>query len=314
MPNATLLDIVKQNGNDAIVGLIEESIQAHPEMNGAARTIKGTGFNSLVRTALPAVGFRSVNEGVATTKATYEKRRSSTFLVDASSEVDSAAGQASEDGLDAFLATEMDAKVASGMRNMASQFYYGTQSTVGVSSGAASPTKGFPGLIDLYDSTNMEVDAGGSSGTYTSVWAVRWGPKAAQWLFGNGGAFSIGETKEERLTDDDGNPYDGLRKAMTFYIGLHMADPRNGVCRLKKIDTSTTLTDDMLDEMVEKFASGLKPDALYMTRRSLRQLKDQRTATNPTGTPAPWPASIAGIAGANIPILTTDAISQAETA
>ena len=314
MANMTLLDIARLSAGDDVVGMIEESIQAHPEISlGAARTISGTGFDSLVRTALPSVGFRSVNEGVATTKATYALRRSNTFLVDASSEVDEAMGQASEDGLDANLATEMSAKVEAAMRSLASQFYYGTVSTVGASSSAASAAKGFPGIVDLYDTTNMEVDGAGSSGTYTSVWMVKFGPQYVQWLAGQGGLFNVGETKSVRLTDGSSNPYDGLRKALTFWVGLHSANPRNSMVRIKKLDTSATLTDAMLDQSIEKFPGAIVPDVCLMTKRSLRQLKSSRTATNPTGAPATWPTEVVGLASSRVPILTTDAISETET-
>lgn len=314
MPNLSLLDVVRMNAGDEVVGLIEENVQAHPELAlGSARTITGTGFDSLVRTALPDVGFRNVNEGVATTKATYAVRRSNCFLVDASSEVDKQLDQTLSDGIDAALAMEMDAKVEAGMRSLASQFYYGTTNTVGVSSTAASAAKGFPGLVDMYDSTNMAVNAGGVSGAYTSVWLVRFGPKQVQWLFGEDGEFSVGETMEVRLTDGSGNPYDGLRKALTFWVGLHDANPRNSAVRIRQVDTAATMTDALLDQAVELFPAGTRPDVILMTRRSLRQLKNSRTATTATGTPAPWPQEIAGLGGDRIPIMVTDAISQVET-
>ena len=68
MANLTLLDVARLNAGDDVVGLIEESLKAHPELSmGSGRTISGTGFDSLVRTTLPSVGFRNVGEGVATT-------------------------------------------------------------------------------------------------------------------------------------------------------------------------------------------------------------------------------------------------------
>ena len=314
MANITLLDIAKHNGNDAVVGMIEESISAHPEIAlGDARTISGTSFKSLVRTTYPAVGFRDINEGVATANAVYEQRTTACKLIDCSSEVDAAAEQASDEGLDTILAREMDAKVESAMRGLSSQFYYGIASTVGVSSTATSPAKGFPGLVDLYDTTNMEVDGAGSSGTYTSVWLVKFGPKYVQWVVGNDGLFNIGETQSARLADGSFYPYDGFRKAMTFWVGLHGANPRNAAVRIKKLDTSATLSDTLLAQAVEKFAVGVVPDVVLMTRRSLRQLKTSRSTYNPTGDPSPWPSSIVGLADRNIPIMVTDAISQSET-
>ena len=62
-----------------------------------------------------------------------------------------------------------------------------------------------------------------------------------------------------------------------------------------------------------KFPAGRGPNAIFMTLRSLAQLQASRTATSPTGAPAPFPTGVAGVAGNNIPIYVTDAISNTET-
>ena len=49
----TLLDIAKLNGNDAVVGLIEENQTYAPELSVfPARTIKGTQYQTGIRTGL----------------------------------------------------------------------------------------------------------------------------------------------------------------------------------------------------------------------------------------------------------------------
>ena len=313
MALVTLLDIAKYNAGP-IADIFDENLSAHPELDASARTIPGTTFKSVVRTARPAVGFRDINEGITALTATHEVRSASTYVVDCSVELDQQLAQAANEPLEELIAQEIAAKVEQGMINLASQFYYGIASTVGVSSGAAQPTKGYPGLVDLYDSTNMALSAGGSSGSYTSVWAVKFGGnRGVEWLVGNDGMFNITETTAQRLTDTNSRPFDGWRKSMTFWVGLRCLDPRNTVARLRLIDTSATLTDALLDQLVELFPAGMRPDALFMTRRSLRQLKSSRTATTTTGAPAPWPVSIQGLTGDLIPIRVTDAISQVET-
>ena len=60
MAVTTLLDIAKANGSDAAVGLIEEVMTYSPEVSrGAARTIKGLSYKTLVRTTLPTAAFRT---------------------------------------------------------------------------------------------------------------------------------------------------------------------------------------------------------------------------------------------------------------
>ena len=79
----TLLDIAKRNLRDEITGIIEESFKLHPEvLAGQARTIKGTSYHTLVRTALGAVAFRNANEGSSRTDHTYENRLVETFIMD----------------------------------------------------------------------------------------------------------------------------------------------------------------------------------------------------------------------------------------
>jgi hypothetical protein len=63
----TLLDIAKANGSDAVVGLVDEAVSAHPELTrGFARTIQGIQYKTLVRTGVPTGGsFRAANAGTS---------------------------------------------------------------------------------------------------------------------------------------------------------------------------------------------------------------------------------------------------------
>jgi len=93
------------------------------------------------------------------------------------------------------------------------------------------------------------------------------------------------------------------------YPGLQIGN-KYAVGRIKKIttDSGKTLTDALIAQLLEKFPVGFRPDYLFMNRRSLRQLQSSRTATNPTGAPAPFPSESFGI-----PIVVTDSIVSTET-
>ena len=109
MAVTTLLDIAKANGSDAAVGLIEEVLNAFPEVQlGAARTIKGLSYKTLVRTALPTASFRSANEGTPPTKSTSENRVVECFILNPRWECDKAVADAYEDGASAYIAMEAD--------------------------------------------------------------------------------------------------------------------------------------------------------------------------------------------------------------
>ncbi|MBA7711876.1 hypothetical protein ES703_120843 [subsurface metagenome] len=180
----TMLDIAKMNGSDALVGLIDEIAGIYPEWDGGfARTIKGTQYKTLVRTALPTVGFRNANEGVETTKSTRVQRLVECFILDASWDVDAAVADANDDGPEAACALEALDHFEGGVKTACSQLYYGT----------SADDKGFSGFITNVDST-MVVDATGTTAsTGSRVWGVKWGIRDVAWVAGRNGRMAEGD-------------------------------------------------------------------------------------------------------------------------
>jgi hypothetical protein len=165
-------------------------------------------------------------------------------------------------------------------------------------------------------SAGMIVNAGGGGAARSSVWMVKFGPKATQLLFGQNGVMAVDETRVVRLTDASGNVYDGYRKPMLFWAGMHNVNPVNTLVRIRNVTTASGLTDDMLFEGLSLFPSGTKPDAIFMTRRSLRLLRESRTNVNSTWRQGPGmsPEITFATDVDGIPIYDTDNISDAETA
>lgn len=298
----TLLDIAKANGSDAIAGLIDETTKAHPEITaGYARTIKGIMYKTLVRIGLPTVAFRDANTGVAPTQARHENRTVETFIMNPRWQADKAVADRYEDGAPAYIALEAAAHMEAAMVTLAKQFYYGR---------GTGDAKGHPGLIDSYDATNMVVDAGGSTAsTGSSVWGVKFGPKDVAWVWGNEGQLSESELDERDAEDAGGLRFTAYHQELLAYPGVQVGSVRS-IGRIKKLteDSGKGLTDALIYDLLSKFEVGVKPDALFMTRRSLKQLRASRTATSPTGTPAPIPTEVEGI-----PIQVTDAILNTES-
>jgi hypothetical protein len=308
MAMPTLIDVVRRNGTDAAVGLIDETTKAVPEVRiGAARTIKGLNYKTRVRTGLPTVGFRQVNQGTAVYQSQTEQRLIEAYLMNPQFEVDKAAADAAEDGAAAYLAEEAQAITQAAMQTLGVAFFYGAVATFG-------KTDAFPGLLQGYDDSNMYVDAGGTTDNVaSSVWLVRFGLQDVRWVLGEGGRADVSDPTEVRLTDGSGNPYTGYRQELYLRPGLQVGSVYS-VCRIKKLttDSSKGLTDALFDQAMEKFPAGKPPNAIFMTRRSRRQWKSSRTATSPTGAPAPWPDSVDGPEGV-VPVYTTDSISNIET-
>jgi hypothetical protein len=314
MARTTLLDIAKANGSDAVVGLIDETVKAHPELTlGEARTIKGVGYKTYVRTGLfSGSTFRSGNEGATVGKGTYENRLVDTFILNPRWECDKAVADAFEDGAQTYIAMEADSMLEKSMVDLCAQFYYGTNATFG-------NAKGFPGLIDSYDSASNVVDANGTTATTgSSVWLVKFGPKAVQWVWGNQGSLLMGDTRVETIYDANQNPLTGYVNDMLARPGLQVGSIRSTV-RIKKLteDAGKGLTDNLIAQALAKFEVGVVPDVMLMSRRSRRQLQQSRSvtifsgsggkATSSTENIAPTPTEAFGI-----PIAVTDAIKDTE--
>lgn len=300
MAYPTLLDIVKRNGSDAAVGLIDETIKAIPELTfGAARDIKGTSYKTRVRTALPTVGFRSINEGTAATHGKVENRRVEAHLMNPRWEADVAMAEEAEDGAEAYIAEEAVAMTAAAMQTCGSQFYYGLN---------LDPNKGFPGLIAAVDAA-MVVDATGSSANAaSSLWAVRWGRQDVQWVWGLGAKFTLSDVLIQRVLDANSNPFDAYCQSMTARPGLQVGS-KWSCGRIKNLTAQggKGLTDALIYTLLTKFPANQPPDMLFTSKRCLEQLRASRTATNATGAPAPRPTEVEGI-----PIYATESLLDTE--
>lgn len=299
----SLLDVIKLNNSDAAVGLIDEASRAVPEVRlGEARTIRGLNYKTLVRTAVPAVGFRVANAGTAVVQNTFEQRLVECYLMNPQFEADKAVADVFEDGWQAYLALEASGIMEGAMQALGRAFFYGNNATFGLADA-------FPGLLQAYDNTNMIADlVGDAAATNSSVWAVRWGAQHVQWVLGQGGSASMSEVSEVRVLDAASNPYTAYRQELYLRPGVQVGSTFS-VARLRNVGNVVgPLTDAALANLLQVFPTGVTPDVFFMSRRSRRQLQASRTATNATGAPAPFPTEAFGI-----PIQVTDSISNVET-
>ena len=188
--------------------------------------------------------------------------------------------------------------------------HIGVQTWYGGTAQSGADTKAFAGLLAQSNTASTHVvDADGST-ALTSVFMVRLGDTYCDHVYGNGTTLNMGEWMEETVESSAGKK---LRALVTYLSGRLTArlSNKNALVRIKKIGTDSTkkLTDLLLFSAYEKFLTlGQEPNAIYMTPRSLEQLRASRTATNPTGAPAPIPTDWNGI-----PIYLTNSISHAET-
>ena len=316
MPRQTLLDIAKRNASDPVVGLIDETTKAHPELTlGTARTIKGLNYYTLVRTAgFDGSTFRDANQGSTVGKSTYENRLVSTFILNPRWECDKAVADASEDGADAFIADEGIAMTEKAMVDLCGAFYYGRNTTYG------GHAKAFPGLIDAYDATNNVVDAGGTTAsTGSSVWLIKFGEKDVTWVWGQNGTLDMPDVRTETIYDTGSLPLDGYVQSLLARPGLQVGSIRSLV-RIKKLtaDSGKGLTDSVLADAFAKFEVGVRPDVILASRRSLTQLRKSRTVVLNATNGGKVSGGVETVPQGdlfydNIPILPTDAIKDVES-
>jgi hypothetical protein len=72
-------------------------------------------------------------------------------------------------------------------------------------------------------------------------------------------------------------------------------------------NVQTKLTDDDIYSGLALFPASRQPNVIVMNRNALKLLRESRTATNPTGNPAPRPTEVDGI-----PIIVADAVRSDE--
>ena len=297
----TLLDLAKL---DAGIGypIIEEIIKLAPELQIVpADTIVGTTMELTVRTGLPSVSFRNANEGVARSKSSYETRTFQTHILDHQIAVDSQVVDGARDK-GRLLENHTSGVMEAAMQYIGSQFYYGT----------GNDAKGFPGLLaQCKGDAAHNVDAGGAANK-TSIWFLRLGRECVEFLFGNNQTIRLQDTwMLETVYDNNGNPYKAYTNWMTGRVGMRLAN-KNCAVRIKNVEDTGAgkkmATDPLLYAAYETFTEfGMEPTHIFMNGRSREQLRNSRTATNPSGTPAPLPTEWEGI-----PIIRTASIASDE--
>ncbi len=156
------------------------------------------------------------------------------------------------------------------------------------------------------------LNAGGAGGK--SVYLIRWGEDATAIVAGNDGKMDFKWDAENptvvRVTDSGAaNVYSAYLVTLAGYFGLQIGSSYD-VVRIANLDGTSDdlLTDDLLSTALSMFPASRPPNMIAMNRTALKELQQSRTATNPTGAPAPFPQEAFGV-----PITVTDALSTGET-
>lgn len=306
-----LLDIMKGGLGDQSV-VIDETKVATPEVTGihpltrqvipnvaAARPIAGLTYETTCLVELPTVAARKLNEGTDPQKSRSEKRTASCCLLTPRWGIDKAA-ETIDNSAAKLLAKEAMAFMAAYLKWLGSVFFYGT--TV--------DSEACPGLLQAITSAQT-VDATGSGGAASSVWAVKFGEDAVQWLSGNNGQNLISDPRIGDFVGSNGKNVTGIIQELISRPGLFVGSSKY-IGRIKNVTAATgkTLTGDMLGELVNtKMGLSYRPDVIFMAPRSLEQYRQHLQSVTSSPTRISTPVEFEGI-----PIVPTESLTVTETA
>lgn len=315
----TLLDITKMSGTDQAVGIVEEVRTYAPELDVLrGRPVKGTTYKALVREALPAgPAFRTANAGSYVVASRWGNRINQCYFLDGQMRIDEMVLRADEHGPAWVMANEATGVMKQKLITVGAQFYYGT----------SNDAAGFPGLVSLYDSTNMEVSANASGAlgaTTSSAWLVVNQPDCVEWIWGQNKGLEMGQWVAQYTNDSSSKQYLAWMNNLSGYIGLSFNFTKS-VCRIKNLVVKGTasnqgLTDALVAEALSKFPTGVRPTHLFVNAQQRFHLQCSRSPVYTAGTGSaitsnlplnfpPIPTESNGI-----PLICTDSITQVETA
>ena len=303
----TLTDLTTLN--DAALADINVSdlFDSAPVVAALAATMasNGTVHKYLKETGAPVVGFRAVNAGRDHDSSIDTAVTATLEYLDAGHTIDVAiADSFVRGGASALIARESRRHLKAAFFQLEKQIFQGVNNDSG-------------GFVGFEDATSLDaladamVTGAGGSTALSSVYLIRsvGDQSGVSVVAGNDGDISIGDSVIQRVEDGSSLHYFAYSTPIGAYYGLQIGGAYS-VHRIANLDAgSNSLDDDQIAAAMSTFRAGEGATMLAMGARSLEQLRASRTATNPTGAPAPIPAESHGL-----PIFRTDAIGVAETA
>ncbi len=240
-----------------------------------------TGHRTTIRTGLPAVYWRLLNQGVAPSKSSTAQVDEQAGMLEAWSEVDKDLALLNGN-VSQFRLSEAKAFLEAMNQEMAQTVIYGN-------SGLAPEE--FTGLAPRFSAiagaTNAEniIDGGGTGSDNTSIWLVAWGEETVHGIFPKGSKAGLvhedyGEVTVEVTAGIAGNRMRALQERYQWKAGLVVKDWRYAVriCNIDVSDLAGAAPPDlisMMEQAEEIIPNELGRKAFYAPRRVTRYLRKQ---------------------------------------
>lgn len=235
--NLTLADWAKRSDPDGRIPIIAELLSQSNEILEDCVFKEGnlpTGERVVVRTGLPAVYWRALNQGIPSSKSTTAQVDEAAGILEARSEVDKDLAMLNGNTAQ-FRLSEDTAFLEAMNQTQATTLFYGNPGT---------DPKQFLGLAARYSSLSAAnaqniLSAGGSGSDNTSVYLVVWGDQTVYCHFPKGSKAGLihEDLGEQTVYNSDGTRLQAYATRYQWKNGLVVKDWRY-VVRICNIDVS----------------------------------------------------------------------------
>ena len=251
----TLADWAKRLDPNGKVPSIVELLAQTNELLMDMQWIEGnlpTGHRTTVRTGLPTVAWRLLNQGIQPSKSTTAQIDEACGMLEAWSEVDKDLAMLNGN-TSAFRLSEAQAFIEAMNQEMASTVFYGN-------SGVAPEE--FTGLSVRYSDPTASngsnvIDAAGAGSDNSSIWLVTWGGQTVHGIFPKGSKAGLihedmGEVTVETTAGIAGTRMRAYQDRWQWKTGIALKDWRY-VCRIGSIDVSLCIAGsvDIIEYMIK---------------------------------------------------------------
>lgn len=323
----TLADWAKRLDPDGKVPTIVELLSQTNEILTDMRWMEGnlpTGHRTTVRTGLPTVAWRLLNQGTTPSKSTTAQIDEQSGMLEAWSEVDQDLANLNGN-VAAFRASEAAAFLEAMNQEMAQTLFYGN--------GGLAPEE-FTGLAPRYSAISGATNASnvitgsGSGSDNSSVWLVGWGAQTCFGIFPKGSKAGLvhedyGIQTVETTAGVGGQRLRAYQERFQWKAGIALKDWRY-VVRIPNIDISNLVSKSSAADLIELMIKAtyripslnMCSPVFYMNRSCAQMLDIQRRDDIISGSGLTWETVDGKRQGTfrGIPIRICDALTEAESA
>jgi hypothetical protein len=280
----TLADWAKRQDPGGRIPAVAELLSQSNEILEDAVFKEGnlpTGHRVIIRTGLPVVYWRSINQGVPPSKSTTAQVDETCGMLEARSHIDVKLAELNGNTA-AFRLSEDTAFLEAMNQTQASTLFYGNPSNDPHQYLGLAPRYG---TISGAGNAQNIIDAGGTSTNNTSIWLVVWGEETVFCPFPKGSKAGLNhqDLGEGDVQDASGNYFRALRSLYNWDNGLVVKDWRY-VVRVCNINTANLVADagaqaDLIKLMTKAVARipnlRMGRPAFYMNRTVYEMLRIQ---------------------------------------